>query len=282
MSERRPLRIANAIPARLLPLRESLSPFPRGEEVLRLTQLTESEWDEVALRFPGLGTDAGRKAARARKIFRFLVGRAMATERHQPAWKGELPKGEPTLYLTAHLGDLRPLRYILRRRGIPAAHVLGPENLFREEIAAQDREFDREHPIDFPHFFSTDHPHQLRAALARGSLITVIDRVFKRHAPAPESEGRFWAASFLGGFLQIDAHPLRLSHLARVPARPIFLTAPGGRLTVSVGAPLPADPAAALARFADLLRASANASRHDFDGFTHRWNPGRADGKRIV
>ncbi|MGH9442044.1 MAG: hypothetical protein ACRD16_07190 [Thermoanaerobaculia bacterium] len=276
------MRIANAVPARFLPLRESLSPLPRGEEVLRLTHLSEREWDEIAGRFPGLGTQAGRKAARARKVFRFLVGRALATTRHRPAWKGGAPNREPTLYLTAHLGDLRPLRYILRQQGIAVAHVLGPENLSRGEIAAEDREFDRRHPVDFPHFFSNDHPHRLRAALGRGSLIAVIDRVFKRHTPAPEAEGRFWAASFLGGFLQIDAHPLRLSSLAGVPARPIFLTAPGGRLTVSVGDPLPRDPAGALSRFADLMRASAEASPHDFDGFTHRWNPGRADGKREV
>ena len=248
----------------------------------RLTHLTESEWDEIARRFPGLGADAGRKAARARRIFRFLVGRAMATERHHPVWEGGAPTREPTLYLTAHLGDLRPLRYILRREGIAAAHVLGPENLSREAIAAEDREFDRKHPVAFPHFFSTDHPHRLRAALERGSLIAVIDRVFKRHETGPEPEGRFWAASFLGGFLQIDARPLRLSTLAGVAARPIFLTAPGGRLTVSLGEPLPADPGEAMRRFADLLRRTAAASPHDFDGFTHRWNPGQAAGKSVV
>lgn len=276
------MRIANAIPAFFLPLRESFSPLPRGDEVSRLTQLTEDEWDEVALRFPGLGPGAGRRAARERKIFRFLVGRALATVRHQPVWQGGLPTREPALYLTAHLGDLRPLRYLLRGRGLPVAHVLGPENLSRDEIAAEDAKFDRRHPIAFPHFFSTDHPHRLRAALARGSLIAVIDRVFQRVDPAPEAEGRFWAAPFLGGFLQIDAFPLRLSNLAGVPARPIFLTAPGGRLTISVGDPLPPRPAEAMSRFAALLRRTGEASPYDFDGFTHRWNPGEAAGKRVV
>ena len=276
------MRIANAIPTFFLPLRETFSPLPRGEEVLRLTHMTESEWDEVAMRFPGLGPSAGRKAARARKIFRFLVGRALATVRHEPVWEGDVAPRKPTLYLTAHFGDLRPLRYLLRRRGVAAAHVLGPENLSRDQIAAEDLEFDRRHPIAFPHFFSTEHPHRLRRALSHGSLIAVVDRVFKRQEPPDEPEGRFWAASFLGGYLQIDAFPLRLSILAEVPARPIFLTAPAGRLTISVGDRLPREPAEALSRFADLLRKTGEASPYDFDAFTHRWNPGQAAGKRVV
>jgi len=276
------LRITNAIPAFILPLREALSPLPRGDDVRRLTRLSEAEWEEIAKRFPGLGSQSGRKAARARRTFRFLVGRALATPRHQPAWRGGTLRDTPTLYLTAHLGDLRPLRYILRQQGIAAAHVLGPENLSRGEIAAEDLEFDRAHPVGFPHFFSTDRPHRLRAALARGSLIAVIDRVFKHPGPSPDPEGRFWAASFLGGHLQIDSSPLRLSALAGVPARPIFLTAPGGRLTIDVGDPLPPDPAEAIAGFASLLRRAGHASPHDFDAFTHRWNPGLPAGKSVV
>ena len=276
------MRIANAIPASLLPLRESFKPVPRGEDVRRLTGLTEDEWDGLARRFPALGKNAGRKAARARKVFRFLVGRAMATARHEPAWKGGAPAPEPTLYLTAHLGDLRPLRYILRQRGIAVAHALGPANLAREDIAAEDAEFDRKYPVDFPHFFSTGNPQRLRGALERGSLIAVIDRVFFGDDPARDEEGRFWSARFLGGFLQIDSRPLRLASLARVPARPIFLTAPAGRLTVALGDPLPAEPGAAMKEFAGRLRACADASPHDFDGFTHRWNPGIAGGKPVI
>jgi hypothetical protein len=275
------LKIANAIPAFILPLRETFSPLPRGPEVRRLTGISEEEWDEVASHFPRLGRGPGPKAARARKTFRFLVGRALATSRHPPLWRG-VPGREPTLYLTAHLGDLRPLRYLLRQRGIPAAHVLGPENLTRDHIAAEDLEFDRRHPLDFPHFFSTDRPHTLRSALSRGSLIAVIDRVFKHHDLPPDPEGRYWAASFLGGFLQLDSLPLRLSSMARVPARPIFLTASGGRLTIRVGETLPSDPAEAMSRFAARMREAVDASPHDFDGFTHRWNPGERDGKPVV
>lgn len=276
------MRLANAIPASFLPWKETFSPLPRGEEVLRLTRLTEREWDDVSLRFPALGSGAGPRAARARRIFRFLVGRALATPRHRPVWRGEPATGEPTLYLTAHLGDLRSLRYLLRMEGIAAAHALGPENLSREDIADDDRELDRRYPIAFPHFFPTDRPHRLKAALARGSLIAVIDRIFRGHAASPEPEERFWAASFLGGFLQIDAFPLRLSELAGVPARPIFLTAPGGRLTICAGEPLPRGREDAMHHFAALLREAGEASPYDFDGFTHRWNPGEAAGKRIV
>jgi hypothetical protein len=276
------LRIANAIPASFLPWKETFSPLPRGGDVARLTHLTEDEWNEVALRFPTLGPAAGPQAARARRTFRFLAGRALATPRHRPIWRGKPDTGEPTLYLSAHLGDLRSLRYLLRMRGIPAALALGPESLSRDGIAAEDLEFDRRNPVAFPHFFSTDRPHGLKAALARGSLISMIDRIFRGHAPKPEPEGRFWAASFLGGFLQIDAFPLRLAQLAGVPARPIFLTARAGRLTITAGDPLPEEPAEAMARFAELLREAGEASPHDFDGFTHRWNPGTAAGKRIV
>ena len=276
------MKIANAIPAFVLPFRDTFSPLPRGPEVRQLTGLSEEEWERVASRFPGLGRQPGPKAARARRTFRFLVGRALATPRHPPLWPGDVPGPEPTLYLTAHLGDLRPLRYILRQRGIPTAHVLGPENLSREGIAAEDREFDRAHPLDFPHFFSTDRPHALRSALSRGSLIAVIDRVFKHHDLPPDPEGRFFAAKFLGGYLQLDALPLRLSTMAGVPARPIFLTTSGGRLTVRLGEPLAADPAEAMARFAGRLREAGEASPHDFDGFTHRWNLGERDGKPVV
>ena len=276
------MRIANAIPAFVLPLRETFSPAPHGEEVRRLTGLAEAEWDEVASRFPLLGANAGRNAARARRVFRFLVGRALATPQHRPVWRGKAPRNEPTLYLTAHLGDLRPLRYLLRREGVAAAHVLGPENLSRDEIAAEDAVFDRAHPIAFPHFYPADRPHRLREALSRGSLISVIDRVFKRHEESNDPEGRYSAASFLGGYLQLDAWPLRLSTLSRVPARPIFLTAPRGRLTITIGDPVPADPARALSEFASLLRRTAESSPHDFDGFTHRWNPGVPAGKGIV
>lgn len=120
----------------------------------------------------------------------------------------------------------------------------------------------------FPHLVFAGNAHRLRSALGRGSLIAAIDRI---HAPSPDRPRPEVAAPFLGGRLILDLSALRLARLAGVPARPLFVTVPGGRLTVTVGDPLPPDANEAGRRMAGLAEAVARASPADFDGFTHRF-----------
>jgi hypothetical protein len=168
----------------------------------------------------------------------------------------------PTLFLTAHLGNLHMLRWELRRRGIAAAHVLGPENLDREKHAARDRRFDQNYPIDFPHVVRSDKIHGLRAALKLGSLIIAMDR------PGPT----FLEKPFLGGRIPLDPRPLRLAKMMGVPARPAFLTAPKARAILTIGDPVSLDdPDRALDEFAKILAEVARESPNELDGFTHRF-----------
>lgn len=117
----------------------------------------------------------------------------------------------------------------------------------------------------FPHAFSANRPHRLRTALRRGSLIAAADR--------PRGEGR--TATVLGGGIGLDPAPVRLASLARVPARPLFLTAPRGRLTVTVGEPLPPALGRTLDSFAEALARVSDESPSDWDGVT-LWSGGRS------
>ena len=112
--------------------------------------------------------------------------------------------------MTAHVGDLRSLRYLMRRE-IPIATVVVATDEERADLANADRLFDLGTPRDFPHVLSSRQPHRLRSALRRGSLIVSAD--------LPEQDG----ASFpcLGGQLRLDPRPFRLARLCAraVPSR---------------------------------------------------------------
>ncbi len=255
------MRAADLLPRFFLPpLSALLGGSGRDEEIRGSTGLTRGQWRDLGQAFPLLGNDPGPPAARERRRFRFLVGRALETQRHAPAFWKDPPGPEPSLYVTAHLGDLRSLRYLLRRQ-VPIATVVQTSDEEREAIAREDRAFDENAGQDFPHAFSASKPHGLRAALNHGSLMIAAD--------LPEGE----AAAFpcLGGTLGLDPRPFRLARLAGVPCRPLFLTAPRRRLTITVGDALPREGAAALAEFARALERVAGESPYEIDGPTW-WN----------
>jgi hypothetical protein len=229
--------------------------------VSALTGISAEEWRALAVLYPELPPDPGEAARRQRERLFRLAARAFKSGRWAPRLEGEPPAPEPTLYVTAHLGSMQALRYALRARGIPAANVLGPFNLDRTTAIEQDRIFDRNHALDFPHAFPSTSVHRLRSALKRGSLIAAAD--------LPERSGV--AARLLGGPTAIDTRPFRLARAARVPCRAAFLTLPGGRWTLTLGPPLPREESAACAAFAAALSAVASRSPLDLDGVVY-WN----------
>jgi lauroyl/myristoyl acyltransferase len=180
-------------------------------------------------------------------------------------WEGEPLAGEPAVLLTGHIGALQALRYVLRARGVRAATVIGPLNLERAAAARLDAHFDRRHPLDFPHALPGAGVHRLRSALRRGSLIVAADL----------PEGPFCEAPFLGGTLRVDTRPLRLARVAGAACRPVFLTLPDGEWVLTVGDPLPADKAAAAARFARLFDRVARRAPQDLDGKVYAALAGR-------
>ena len=164
------------------------------------------------------------------------------------------------MYVSAHLGSLQVLRYALRERGVKAATALGPHNLERPTAEAQDRVFDARHPLDFPHVFPAAAVHRLRGALGRGSLVLAAD--LPRRGEGVE-------VPFLGGRVLVDPRPFRLARAAGVPCRPAFLTLPRGRFTLTLGAELPGNEAAALAAYAKCLAGVAERSPLDLDGVVY-------------
>jgi hypothetical protein len=232
----------------------------RGREIRSVTGLTETQWRDLGRAFPRLGADPGRPAARARRRFGFLVGRALAHRRRGPAFRDAPPPEEPTLYTTGHLGDLRGLRYLLRRH-IAIGNVARVREAERAAIVPEDRLCDERDPRDFPHVFYFRQPHRLRSALQRGSLLVAAD--------LPEREGVDFP--ILGGRLLLDPRPFRLARLAGVPCRAVFLTAPAGRLTITIGPVLPREEEAALPAFARQFESAADESPFDIDAPTW-WN----------
>jgi len=252
------VRVADLLPQSLLPpLSAALARPGRERGITRDTGLSRERWSDLGRLFPALGPEPGAAAARARRRLQFLVGRALATERHGPRFRPAPPPAEPTVYVTAHLGDLRSLRYLLRRH-IPVATVVRTSEEEREGIAREDRAFDARFPRDFPHAFSSRHPHRLRRALSRGSLVFAAD--------LPVSEGV--AVPCLGGRISLDPRPFRLARIAKVSCRPLFLTAPHGRLTITVGDALPREEDAALRDCAAILERVAQESPFEIDGPT--------------
>jgi hypothetical protein len=222
----------------------------------------------MAALFPDLGARPGRDAASHRRALGLLGENALLPDSRRVRWLPARPGPAPTLYLTVHLGDLRLLRYLLRLAGIPAATIVDATQLGNARGQAENARIDRIRSHALPHFFFAGEPQRLRSALRGGSLIAAIDRI---HPPAPGRRTPDRTVPFLGGRLVLDLSVLRLGRLAGTPIRPIFLTIPRGRLTVTVGDPLPGDIDAAGARLGLLADAVARDSPADFDGYTHRF-----------
>ena len=233
---------------------------PRGRERVRsLTGIGEEEWREIAEAFPGVPRDPGRLAARRRARLTRLASRALATGRWKTALDGESPGPEPTVYVTAHIGALQALRYVLRSRGVPVASVIGRLNLDRSVTARTDPIFDRRYPLDFPHALPSTHPHRLATALSTGSLILAADL----------PEGPFLDDGLLGGAVRLDPRPFRLARAAGVACRAAFLTLPDSGWTLTLGEPLPSDPTRAVEGFARVFRRVAAAAPLDVDGLVY-------------
>lgn len=250
-----------ALPRSLLPIAARVAAVAVPPDVRTATGLAADDWDALSRRLPDLGRHSGARAARCRKIVGILAAAAIRSPRHRPDWTGP-PAGEaPTLWATAHLGDLRSLRYLLRIRGIAAAQIVDLSHVRRETAAIDDQDFDRRFPIDFPHVVFSPGVHRVRALLSRGSLIAAADR------PAELSV----TTTVLGGPLPVDPRPFRLAKIVGVPCRPIFLTLRRGRLVLVSGPPIACqDPAQAARAFGDHLAAAASGCPAAFDGFTHR------------
>ncbi len=248
---------ADLLPRSLLRAFAGLTSRLAVDRDYRVTGLTREQWQALGRVFPQLGCDPAPRVLIARRCREFLIGRALATQRHDAVWTLE-PDLSPALFVSAHIGDARALRYLLRRR-IPVASIRPPWRT-RAEFARQDAAFDRLWARPFPHVFSAAAPHALRTALKLGSLIATAD--------TPPRGGI--DARVLGGTVRLDLRPFRLARLSRVPCRPAFLTAPRGRLTVTIGDPLPVREEAALEEFGRAFAAVAAAAPFEIDGPT-RW-----------
>lgn len=236
-----------------------LVPGGRGR-VRALTGIGAEEWREIAEAFPGVPRDPGRLAARRRVRLARLASRALATGRWNTALDGEPARREPTVYVTAHIGAMQALRYVLRSHGVPTASVIGRFNLDRSVTARTDPIFDRRHPLDFPHALPSTHPHRLATALSTGSLILAAD--------LPEGPP-FLEAAVLGGIVRFDPRPFRLARTVGVACRAAFLTLPDTGWTLTLGEPLPSDPKRAVEAFARVFRKVAAAAPLDLDGLVY-------------
>jgi hypothetical protein len=250
-------------------------PKPSRAKTERLTGLTDAEWRRLAAIFPRLGDDPGRHASRARRTFMFLAWNELLRSRPRLEWKPAPPPSAPQVLLTAHVGNLRLLRYFLRSAGVPVATIVDDTHFGNDGHEEANRRIDRRFPTAFPHRFSSREPHRLRSALRRGSLLAAIDRI---HHPLPGTTDHSARIPFLGGTIEIELAPLRLARLAGVRARPVFITAPAARLTITVGDALPADEGEAARAFGVILDRVARASPADFDGYTHRFAAGSPAG----
>jgi len=231
------------------------------DRIRSLTGASREEWREIAHAFPALPPEPGPAAARARQRLATRWVRAMATGRWRVRLDGPSPDLGPAVYLTAHVGSLQALRYVLRSRGVAAATVHGPHNLDRTRAVQEDRVFDRRYALDFPHAFAAGRPHRLRTALERGSLILAAD--------LPPEPGTVFA-NLLGGRAALDGRPLRLARAARVPCRAAFLTLPREGWTLTLSPPLAGSDAEALAEFARTFERVALQAPLDLDPTVYR------------
>lgn len=237
----------------------SWKPFVRERDVLAWTGISSAQWAALAQAYPRLPRNPGARAARARRRLGAFATRALSSGVWTPEWEGGEPPEEPTVYATAHIGSLLALRYALRSRGVRAVSVIAPYNFDRPDPAAKDALFDRRFPMAHPHVVSSAATHRIRGLLSRGSVIVAAD------LPARES----FAASLLGGSVELDPRPLRLARLAGVPCRPVFLTLPGRRWSVALGEPLPAGERGAREAFARAFDRAASRAPLDLDGLVY-------------
>lgn len=275
------MRWADPLPRFAVREAARLRPPPRRDRVAALTGLSEAEWKGLAELFPLLGDDPGRNAARARRTFTLVAWHELSRTRVRPLWDPAPPPAAPELLVTAHLGNLRLLRYFLRSAGVAVATIVDETHEGSDRGARLNAWIDRRFPVRAPHTRESGKPHRLRRALREGSLLAAIDRI---HPPPPGVADRSAPIPFLGGILPIEPAAFRLARLAGVPARPVFATAPKARLTLTVGERLPADEGEAVRAFGEVLDRVARASPGDFDGFTHRFlartaTPGAASGR---
>ena len=255
------MKAADLSPRFLLPaLSVFLGSSLREKEIRAATAISARQWRDLGRAYPRLGPDPGPAAARARRRYGFLVGQALAGGPDRISFRDAPPGPAPCLYATAHVGDLRSLRYLMRRE-IPIATVVVATDEERADFARADRDFDLGTPRDFPHVLSSRQPLRLRSALRRGSLIVSADLPERDGVPFP----------CLGGQLRLDPRPFRLARVCGVPCRPVFLTAPNGRLTITIGPELPRPEKAALAAFARALEAICDESPSAIDALTW-WN----------
>ena len=232
----------------------------KRDRVTALTGIPASDWQRIAQAFPDLPPDPGPRAAANREKLHRLASRALATGRWKTRLDGEAPDPAPAIYVSAHIGALQALRYALRARGILAASVIGRFNLDRTIPARTDPIFDRRFPMEFPHALASTHPHRLRSALKRGSLIVAADM--------PERESR--PAAILGGRVALDLRPFRLGRAARVACRAAFLTLPPEGWTLTISAPLPTGDDAAADAFGRIFAGVAAKAPLDMDGLVYR------------
>jgi hypothetical protein len=250
-----PLLVSAALASRL----GRWKPVIHERDVVALTAVSSAQWRELAAAFSEMPRDPGASAARARMNLNRFAARALRTGRWAPRLEGDPPSGDPTVYLTAHIGSLQALRYALRARGIPVASVIGPHNEDRPGPARVDEIFDRRHAMDFPHALLSSQPHRLRTALRSGSLILAADLP---SGPAFES-------ALLGGRIRIDLRPVRLARSAGVPCRAAFLTVPDRRWVLTLSPALPAEPRAACVEFARVFQQVASCAPLDLDGLVY-------------
>lgn len=197
-----------------------------------LMRTSPAQWREIFAAFPAA---AKTPVPTLRLLFcRLRIGILGRVAHRWPAlirvqWEGLPPDpAVPTIYATAHIGQIRGLRRLLARRGVPMTTVIRAKEPLPYGEAVPTT------PVSGPDVtarrisVTRDHKFLIRNLLKTESLLIAAD------VPA----GGGIASPILGGEVLLDPRPFRLARLAGVACRPAFLTVPRGRLTVTLGPPL--------------------------------------------
>ena len=191
--------------------------------------------------FPETRSSPGRDAARHRRALGLLGANAVvANSRRGPMEAGP---AESRSYPLSHDPPRQHPPSALSppaRRDTRGDHRRRETQLGNEMARAENTRIDRRRPHALPHTFLSGESQRLRSALEAG--IAHRGHRHRIHAPAPGGGQADRVVPFLGGLLTVDLSVLRLARLAGVPARPIFVTIPGERLTVTTGDPLARGP----------------------------------------